>query len=376
MVYAHELERDELLGELDSALAENLKGLLRTRPVVSVMSPPVSKEAIAAALRLLQEGLQDIEGPEKSPPVRDVWDRYFREEARHLRSSQRTADSAKAIRDVVGADGVALFDRPIMTITAEVVEEVREALKARITRFNRPPKPATLNRHFISLRRMMNWAVEQKVIPYSPLMLKLEPERNVRQTVIRTEEDFQRLLRCCDPYNRALCLLFFDSGLRRMEGVTLRRDQVTRRPDGTAAVSLSGNDTKNGRPRCPRLTKRTLEALDALPQRGPYFFSRRDGKKPLAVRFLYELFQRAVARSGLQPAPGENLCWHVLRSSFVAVRRSVDHWNERQIMAAGGWVTRSAFDRYGWVDETEIDDAVAAVEKRISAGGVKPNGNS
>ena len=34
-------------------------------------------------------------------------------------------------------------------------------------------------------------------------------------------------------------------------------------------------------------------------------------------------------------------------------------------MAAGGWLTHAAFDRYGIVDDTEMDEAERGVEARI-----------
>jgi integrase len=253
---------------------------------------------------------------------------------------------------------------PSNQVTTEFVERVRTRLRSPLR--EKQLKPATVNRHFIVLRRLFNWAVETRRIQYNPLVgLRMEAENNVKQTAIRSEEDFARLLGACDKWNRALCLVYFDGGLRRMEGFNLMRDQIQRKADGGASVRLPGAKTKNGHPRIPRLTRRAMEALDALPYRGNHFFARPDGKRPYSVRYLYERFRQAVERSGLRAAEGESITWHTLRHSFSYVRRAVDHWPESRIMAAGGWLTHASFDRYGIVDESEMDAAVEGVEERL-----------
>jgi integrase len=313
--------------------------------------------------RLLLAQLEREE-PQSSLPLAQLWPTYWATEGQHLTSARRTSDAWAAIRSVVGKDGLALQDRPALSVTSEVVEEMRAQIKTRTTRFDRPPKPATINRYIIVLRRLLNWATEQRRIPYNPLRVKLEDENNVRQTAIRTEKDFNRLLDCCDRYNRALCLLYFDGGLRRCEGIDLQRHQVLRQADGGAWLTLY--ETKTKQARWVPITRRALAALDALPDNGPYFFANRETKRPYSVRFLYEKFQRAVARSGLQPAPGESITWHCLRSSFCYVRRAVDHLPESTIMAFTGHKTRVAFARYGIVDPQEMASAVGAVERRLA----------
>jgi len=310
--------------------------------------------------RLLKELEKDESG--SSPSLSELFSSYLEVEAKYLKSSQRTIDAWKAIADLEGGDGVKLKDRPALSVTADVAEEVRDKLKTMVTRFGTAPKPATRNRYFIVLRRLLNWAVEHKKIPYNPLRIAKEPEDNVRQTVIRTEEDFQRLIDCCDPWNRALCLVYFDSGCRRMEVIDLQRHQVTRKPNGGGWATIY--KAKGNKPRTVVLTKRAMEALDGLPNRGSYYFARPDGRKPYHRRYLYHRFEKAVIRSGLQPAPGESITWHTLRSSFCYVRRVVDHWAESTIMRQTGHSTDIAFRRYGWGDTRELDEAFDGVELR------------
>jgi len=314
-------------------------------------------------VRTLLEALERDE-PERSVTLAELWPVYWETESRHLRSSRRTADAWASICEISGKDGLQLADRPALTVTSEVAEEVRGHMMGKKTRRGKPPAPATVNRAFVVLRRLLNWAVEQRKLPYQPMRIAMLKEDNVRPPAIRTEVDFSRLLECCDPMNRALCLLYFDGGLRRTEGIELQRHQVMRQSDGSAWLTLY--ETKNGQARWVPITRRALAALDSLPERGSYFFVNPETKRPYHPRFLYEKFQRAVAKSGLEPAEGEVLTWHSLRSAFCYVRRAVDHLPESTIMAFTGHKTRSAFARYGIVDPQEMQNAVDVVEHRLA----------
>lgn len=318
----------------------------------------MARPDLAQQARALLRAIESDEA--QSPTLADLWPLYWQTEAQHLPSSRRTKDAWEAIRYVQGSDGLMLEQRHALTVTAEVVEEIRAELGKVITRTGGPLKPATRNRYFIVLRRLLNWSVEQRKIHYNPLLLHLEHEDNVRQTCLRTEEDFQRLLDACDEWNRALCLLYFDCGCRRMEGIDLRRDQVKKNDDGGGTATIY--KTKRRRPRTIGITKRTMDALDALPMRSQFYFARPDGKAPYHRRYLYHRFEIAVARSGLQPAPGERFTWHTLRHSFCYQWRIVYGIPESTCMLQSGHTTRATFERYGLNDGREIASAMAIVE--------------
>lgn len=318
----------------------------------------------AEALLLFKELAETVEAPQ-SITLGELWHPYWETEARHLKRPCRVKDAWAHVKDIVGDDGIALKDRPAISITAEVVEGVRSHLKNTPTKYGKPPKPGTMNVYLLALRRILQWGVENRKLRYNPLVLKLEVDRNVKRTAIRREEEFQKLMSACDPIMRALVLIYFDGGLRRQEGLGLRRDQIMRKADGSAVAFLSGSETKTGRPRTPRLTKRTVEALDALPDRGQFFFASPKTGRPYDASWIYRKFCAAVAQAGLQAAPGENMSPHVLRHSFAYMRRAVDHWPRALIMAQGGWTTDSCFRRYGDPDDGEIDRAMETLEERL-----------
>lgn len=319
---------------------------------------------LKAQVRRLLDSLER-EDTASSPTLGELWPSYWATEGQHLTSKDRTRIAWNAMADVCGRDGLALRERQAMTISADTVEELRGELHKREGR--KPGelvRPATVNRMLIVLRRLLNWAVEQRKIPHCPLRVKLERENNVQKTAIRSEADFQRLLAACqDPRDRALALLLFDGGLRCEEGIKLQRHQVDVKPDGGAHVHLF--ETKTNQVRVVCLTRRTAEALEALPRRGPYYFANPDTGRPYSKRYLYERYRRVVAASGLEPAPGESIGWHTLRHSLCYIRRARDHWPASRIMAQTGHKTDIAFRRYGIVDTQETDDAMDLVELRI-----------
>lgn len=96
----------------------------------------------------------------------------------------------------------------------------------------RQAKPSTAFPYFRALRRLCNWAVEEGYISTSPMAnIRFKPP--VTSAVEGyTREELQRLLAVCDLdiktgarftgiRNRAMLLLFIDSGLRRAEMVNL-----------------------------------------------------------------------------------------------------------------------------------------------------------
>lgn len=83
-------------------------------------------------------------------------------------------------------------------------------------------KPATVNRDLSVLRRVINWGVEEGIIPLNPLgRLRLERERRTKRPVMSVREEYiltahapvhlQRIIRCA-----------LDTGMRRGEILSQR----------------------------------------------------------------------------------------------------------------------------------------------------------
>jgi integrase len=305
----------------------------------------------AAAIEFLRRALGGTGGT--LPTVKELWAHYQRAERGNLRS---WSDSEARGRTLLAFFG----DRHAMELTPLDVDAYREHRRSMRTRRKLAPTPATRNREVSLLRRLLNFSVDNRLLPINPLArVKLEAERNIRQTVLG-EEALQRLLAECGPVVRAIVLVLADSGMRRMEALRLRHDQVDA---ATGIVTLTAEDTKTGRPRKVRLTRRAVAAIKALARHpaSPYVFTARSGRL-YHPRHIYRLYQAAVARAGIEGVHGEPITLHLWRHSFVAKARRAGI-QERVVMQMTGHTTRSAFDRYGGaIAEGELDDAMATLE--------------
>ena len=89
-----------------------------------------------------------------------------------------------------------------------------------------------------------------------------------------------------------------------------------------------------------------------------YVFTRPDGK---AVRDFRELWRNACVAAGIP-----NLLFHDLpRTAARNLRRA--GVAEGIIMKIGGWKTRSVFERYAIVAQSDIKDAMVKLEAQASA---------
>jgi site-specific recombinase XerD len=101
------------------------------------------------------------------------------------------------------------------------------------TRLVRKARPTTAWPYYWALRRLFNWAVQESYLDSSPLAtihFKPPPEPTIEGYTV---DELKRLLAVCDMdirtnahftgiRNKAMLLLFIDSGLRRAEMVNLR----------------------------------------------------------------------------------------------------------------------------------------------------------
>jgi integrase len=322
-----------------AALAQG--GAAMTGAVDAATALEVLRRAVAAGTEL------------GGPTIGDLFERYRLAEQGKLRSWPAVEARWAYLRPVFA-------DRPALGLNPIDVDAYREVRRASTTRRGKAPAPGTRNREVAILRRLLNFAVDNRLLPFNPLArLRLEAERNLRQTVLG-EPELRRLLAACRPaLLRAIVLVLADTGARRMEILGLRHDQVDLR---TGVITIPADLTKTGRPRKIRLTRRALAAVKGLPRRAPspFVFTAPTGR-PWNPRYVYRLYQRAVAAAGLEGVAGEPVVLHTLRHSFVAKarRRGI---SERVVMGITGHRSRSAFDRYGAIDDSELAAAARRIE--------------
>ena len=334
----------------------------------------VDRDLVEAIAARLQQG-------RPSPLMSALWDGFWGAIGAQHRSSRDTKGQWARLCLFKLPDGRNLAELHASEVSVDFVLAYRDWRLRQITRRDKAPSPATVNRETDRLRAVLNWAAKHRLIDRNPMSaVTALPEDNVKQTKIRSEAEFEQLLRACDevhPLLRPLCLAYMDAGLRRLEAQRLRWDELEAKDNGGGRARLAGKRTKNKLPRQPHLTIRTFEALMAIPRVSEWVFANarvfaggRKGRhygRPYSPFHLHRLFQKAVQLSGLHGVEGESITWHVLRHSFAYRARRLWKWSELVIMAQGGWKTRKAFERYGIVDDDELNEAMVDAEARIAA---------
>jgi integrase len=319
--------------------------------------------ALIAAARLLLSRLTQAET--KGPAMSEIWESYYACDGKRLKSARHADLAWRMVDSVVGKDGKRLGEREAMGLTSEVVEEIRDGL-AKSPFTGRVLRPGTRNRNLYIIHRVLAWAARNRRIPYVPICPpKDEPTPDAKKSRIRTDEEFARLLACIKhPVLRVFVLVLFDSGMRFGEAIQIRRVQFARRPGKGGVVDLTGDQTKTGKPRRVYLTRRACDAIQSLPNRGPYIFASPRGGH-YSYPFFYHLLIEAVDKSGLEAAPGETLRFHSCRHSFVARARFLFRWPQTKIMAQTGHTSDAIYRMYGREDADEMEQSIDDVDAKL-----------
>jgi integrase/recombinase XerC/integrase/recombinase XerD len=208
-------------------------------------------------------------------------------------------------------------------------------------------------------RRFFNWCVEEELLDekQNP-MLKIKPPKTEKK-IIRpfTVEDINKLLLLCDAKtfmgirNRALILVFLDTGLRlrEMTDIQLRDIDIERE-----IIKVMG---KGARERVVRMGKATQQALIK------YLLQRRDNfpclwvseeRKPITGDGIYQMIKRLGKRarlSGVRCSP--HTCRHYFGTN--ALRNGADI---RQVQVLLGHATLNMTMNY--VATNASEDAIIA----------------
>jgi integrase len=211
----------------------------------------------------------------------------------------------------------------------------------------------TINRDLAALRRAFNLALRagklQKV-PNFPHLKEAPPRSGFVE-----EAQYQKLAKAArELWLRALLATAYTFGLRKDELLNLRVRQLDLL-DRT--IRLNAGETKSGEGRVIKLTTGLfilLSACVAGKEPDNFVFTRRDGKKP--VLDFRQRWENLTAAAG---CPG--LLFHDLRRSAVRnmTRRGVI---EGVAMKISGHKTRSVFERYNIVSESDLADAALKIE--------------
>lgn len=289
-------------------------------------------------------------------------------------------------------------------VSTDLLRSYVKERKGQLNRWSKPPENSTINRELALLRSAFYLGYEAtppKVfrVPSFPML----QEDNTREGFLK-DEDYDKLAGEAAKvglWMRGLLAVYSTYGWRRSEPLDELRVRQVDLLQGT--VDLDPGATKNKDARVIKMT-REVHAIISMCVEGKRpedrVFTREDGK-PIGDfrktwykmccnvglgRIACRVCDRTVTRSNCECGCSDlhyiGLLVHDLRRTGCRnLRRLGVH--EKTIMQIGGWKTRSVFDRYNIVDEKDLADAAAKLDRkaqqrklRHSSGTVAPKSST
>jgi len=153
--------------------------------------------------------------------------------------------------------------------------------------------PATINRELACLRTALRKAIEWGKLSAYPLPTEklLEKEKKFKPRILEPEEA-RRLIAEADPrWLRPAVIIWLGTGLRKMELLKLRREDVDLKK---RLLTVVAENAKSGEERTIPMSETVTETLKAMPGE-TYFFENPETKTH--VRDLLESFRAALKRA-------------------------------------------------------------------------------
>jgi len=214
-----------------------------------------------------------------------------------------------------------------------------------------------MNREISLLRRILNYAVENKQLDSNPIArIDFLEENNVRHLDI-PEMDVMKMVEAADRPLDTFLLIARDTGMRKASILNLKRSQIFL-DDDYGIIKLAKQDVKHKKAMTVVLTKRATGSLIKLLEAHNsdwVFVNPATGKQYVDIRKMY---RRALKKAGLE----DKGYWiHDQRRVFATSSRRAGV-DETTIMSQTGHSTRSAFERYNIVATQDQIDAVKKME--------------
>ena len=248
-----------------------------------------------------------------------------------------------------------LGQRLLREISGEDLRHIQSRMVAKKSR-----SPHTINRYFAALRRFLNLAIAEGLLPNNPVKgVKFFPEPVGRLRFL-TDAEIARLRERLSPEHWSLVAFSLETGLRLSEQFHARWDCVNME-QGILTIPLS----KSGKTRHVILSEAAQSILQNLSTwtYSPFLFpSPLNAGQPLQGRnFVVKVYEPALNQAGIQGAT-----WHTLRHTFAsrAVMAGVDIRSIQELM---GHSTITMTMRYTHLSPTHLRTAVNKASLGIMA---------
>jgi integrase len=217
-------------------------------------------------------------------------------------------------------------------------------------------KNATINRELAALKRMYH--LGQRTTPPKANRIPAFPrlaEDNVRKGFLEDKQYDKLLGSSSEVWFRAIVEVGSTFGWRIGELLSMRVKQIDLL---SRTIRLEPGTTKNRDGREVTMTKRVYHFLKpcVFGKAGEDFVFTRSNEKP--VRDF-----RGTWSAGCKKAGVTGLLFHDLRRTAARNLRKAGV-AEGVIMKIGGWRTRSVFERYAIVSQSDVVDAIQKLETR------------
>ena len=214
---------------------------------------------------------------------------------------------------------------------------------------------ATINREFAALKRMfsLGYRSTPRKVYQVPVFPRLK-ENAPRSGFIEQNQYRQLCEHCSELWLRTMLALGYSFGFRKGELLNMRARQVDLL---NRSLVLEPGTTKNTEGRSVKLTSETLELVKqcmSTKSADDYLLTRKGSRPIRDSRGAWDKLTIAAKLPGL--------LFHDMRRSAVRnmVRRGVP---EVVAMRISGHKTRSVFDRYNIVNESDLTDAAKRIER-------------
>jgi site-specific recombinase XerD len=212
-------------------------------------------------------------------------------------------------------------------------EERRWGLSGNGSETSRPrASHSTVRHYFVVLSCFFNWAVREGFLHASPIArIKIAKPKarvivpysadEIRKLLAVCDHDFERGSRCLGSRNKAVLLLFLDTGLRLSELAGLRTADVE---NETGRLMVTGKGRKERVVRIGSAARKAIwRYLAFRPDNGhPELWLTEEGQ-PLAAQGIQASIKRLKARAGVNGSGSVHRFRHTFALSFLRADRNV-----------------------------------------------------